>query len=92
MARDYDITTGSDINRPSRPDPSSTDKPRAVEHVYFKDPESLFKNGATTVEIGMRVHNYSQSSSLSTNEFDIVLFNKYGYQLWPVPGKSTIEH
>ena len=53
----------------------------AFEHVYFSDPERLYGK-----RIGMAVHNYSQSSSRPQNDFRLALFNRYGYQLFPIKG------
>ena len=53
------------------------------EHVYFNKPEQLFGK-----EIGMRVYNYTQRSSLARNDFKMALFNKHGQQLYPNRGQD----
>ena len=71
MYRDRDIRTGED----GRTEEST------IEHVYFRDERKMVGK-----VIGMRVFNYTQRSNYSRNDFKMCIFNKYGRQLFPIPG------
>ena len=51
------------------------------EHAYFTNLSNLYDK-----EIGMGVHNYSNSTNRPRNNFKMALLNENGYQLFPVKG------
>ena len=58
----------------------------AIEHVIFRNPKKLIGK-----EIGMAVHNFSQSSKMERNDFRIGFFNEYGHLLYPIGSDDLIQ-
>ena len=95
MKRDYDIQTGKDTpnaNYLDNENKNNSGQPRAVEHVYFKNPDLTLKDQT----IGFCVHNYSNNTDCVINgepynKFKLALINQHGYQLWPNLGNNTIK-